>query len=64
MSVTEPKSMVDQNENTTPVTKKLDGISEDTNDLPRVSTDNALPARVQNCSVRTQNRIIRKNNKI
>ncbi|XP_011069155.1 PREDICTED: doublesex- and mab-3-related transcription factor A2-like isoform X1 [Acromyrmex echinatior] len=50
MSVTEPKSMVDQNENATPVTKKLDGISEDTNDLPRVSTDDALPARVQNCS--------------
>ncbi|XP_018312794.1 doublesex- and mab-3-related transcription factor A2 [Mycetomoellerius zeteki] len=50
MSVTEPKSIVDQNENATPVTKKLDGISEDTNDLPRVSTDDALPARVQNCS--------------
>ncbi|XP_018050128.1 PREDICTED: doublesex- and mab-3-related transcription factor A2-like [Atta colombica] len=50
MSVTEPKSIVDQNENTTPVTKKLDGISEDTNELPRVSTDDALPARVQNCS--------------
>ncbi|KYN13579.1 60S ribosomal protein L14 [Trachymyrmex cornetzi] len=50
MSVTEPKSMVDQNESATPVTKKLDGISEDTNDLPRVSTDDALPARTQNCS--------------
>ncbi|KYN00164.1 PREDICTED: doublesex- and mab-3-related transcription factor A2-like [Cyphomyrmex costatus] len=50
MSVTEPKSTVDQNEDATPATKKLDGISEDANDLPHVSTDDALPARVQNCS--------------
>lgn len=50
MSVTEPKSTVNQNEDATPATKKLDGISEDSKD-PRVSTDNALPARAQNCSV-------------
>ncbi|XP_011707538.1 PREDICTED: doublesex and mab-3 related transcription factor 3, truncated-like [Wasmannia auropunctata] len=48
MSVTEPKS-VTQNEDAAPAMKKLDGISEDSKDLPRVSTDDALPARVQNC---------------
>jgi len=54
MSVTEPKSTVNQNEDaSTPATKKLDEISEDSKDLPR-STDDALPARVQNCSVCTK----------
>lgn len=51
MSVTEPKSTVDQNEDATPAAKKLDGISENSKDLPHVSTNDALPIRVQNSSV-------------
>ncbi|XP_012538336.1 doublesex and mab-3 related transcription factor 3, truncated [Monomorium pharaonis] len=51
MSVTEPKSTVEHNENTTTVaTKKLDGASEDSKNLPRVSTNDPLPTQVQNCS--------------
>lgn len=50
MSVTEPKS-VDQNEDAAPAAKKLDGISENSKDLPHVSTNDALPTRVQNSSV-------------
>ncbi|XP_011876696.1 PREDICTED: doublesex- and mab-3-related transcription factor A2-like, partial [Vollenhovia emeryi] len=50
MSVTEPKSTVGRNEDVTPATKKVDGISEDSKDLPRVSSNDAAPARVQNCS--------------
>lgn len=52
MSVTEPKSTADQNEDATPIAKKLDGASEDSKDLTHISINDALPARVQNSSVR------------
>lgn len=52
MSVTEPKSTVDKNEDATPISKKLDEISEDPKDLTHVSINDALSARVQNSSVR------------
>lgn len=53
MSVTEPKSTVDSNDDAILATKKQDGALEDSRDLPRVSTvDGALPARLQSCSVR------------
>ncbi|XP_024889156.1 doublesex- and mab-3-related transcription factor A2-like isoform X1 [Temnothorax curvispinosus] len=49
MSVTEPKATVDPNEDATPAAKKLDGVSEDSKDPPRTSsTNDALPARIQN----------------
>jgi hypothetical protein len=50
MSVTEPKSMVDQNEDANLASKKTDGILEESKDLPRPLTNDA--ARLQNCSVR------------
>jgi len=46
MSVTEPKSM-DQNEDVNLVSKKTDGILEESKDLSRPSTNDA--ARLQNC---------------
>lgn len=53
MSVTEPKSMVDPNDEAILATKKHDGTLEEPKDLQRVSAiDGALPARLPNCSVR------------
>ncbi|XP_050450804.1 doublesex- and mab-3-related transcription factor 3-like [Cataglyphis hispanica] len=48
MSVTEPKSTLDQNEDAIPASKKLDKISEDSKDLPCVSTNDT--SRLQNYS--------------
>ncbi|XP_067207912.1 doublesex- and mab-3-related transcription factor A2-like isoform X2 [Linepithema humile] len=48
MSVTEPKSTVDQSEDANLASKKVDGTSEESKDLPRPSTNDAV--RLQNCS--------------
>ncbi|XP_029168849.1 doublesex- and mab-3-related transcription factor A2-like [Nylanderia fulva] len=48
MSVTEPKSVMDENEDTILASKKLDKISEDSKELPCVSTNNT--SRLQNSS--------------
>lgn len=55
MSVTEPKSTMDQNEDAIPASKKLDKISEDSKDLPCVSTNDT--SRLQNYSVRIKHNI-------
>lgn len=52
MSVTEPKSTVDQNEDAFLTSKKLDKIPEDSKDLPCVSANDA--SRLQNYSVRIE----------
>lgn len=59
MSVTEPKSTVDQNEDATPAAKKIDGTSENSKELPHMSINDA--ARVQNCSVRMKRHRKKKN---
>lgn len=63
MSVTEPKSTVDRNEDATLAPKKRDGDTEDLNDLPHVSTDGMLSTRLQNCSVCMRNRLQGKSTK-
>ncbi|XP_070516349.1 doublesex and mab-3 related transcription factor 3, truncated [Cardiocondyla obscurior] len=50
MSVTEPKSTADQNEDATTAGKKLDATPEDSKELSRTSSNDTLPARVQSCS--------------
>jgi hypothetical protein len=50
MSVTEPKSLMNRDEDVD-VSTSIDGISEELKHFPRVSTNDVLPSRSQKCFV-------------